>query len=86
MVLQDSLFILTGLYNTFSASADFCMSMKSSSCEKPNGNLMFIYHSMECSKRGINYKWGLAGGGLGGYPQKFLKINPSFLQSGDILW
>ena len=24
MVLQDSLYILTGLYNTFSASADFC--------------------------------------------------------------
>ena len=24
VVLQDPLFILTGLYNTFSASADFC--------------------------------------------------------------
>ena len=49
----------------------FAMSMKSSSCEKPNGNLMFIYHSLECSKRGINYKWELAGGSGGLPPRTF---------------
>ena len=48
---------------------------------------MYIYHSLECSKRDINYKWGLVGGGGWGVtPRNFLKINPSFLQSGDILW
>ena len=36
---------------------------------------MFIYHSLECSKRGINNKWGFVGGGggLGGYPQELFE-------------
>ena len=39
---------------------------------------MFIYHSLECSKRGIIYKLGLvggggSGGGGGGYPQELFE-------------
>ena len=41
---------------------------------------MFIYHSLECSKRGINYKWGVVGRGegLGGHPLELFKTEPLF--------